>query len=73
MAEVFSAGEVPGFIHACIGQEATPAAVCSHLKPSDYITTSHRGHGHALAKGVDLKSFMAELFGKRDGLYGCNS
>ncbi len=68
LAEIFSTGEIPGFIHACIGQEATPAAVCSHLDSSDYITTSHRGHGHALAKGVDLKAFMAELFGKRDGL-----
>ncbi|MBT4264213.1 MAG: thiamine pyrophosphate-dependent dehydrogenase E1 component subunit alpha [Deltaproteobacteria bacterium] len=68
LAEVFTAGEIPGFIHTCIGQEATPTAVCSHLEQSDYITTTHRGHGHALAKGVDLKMFMAELFGRRDGL-----
>lgn len=68
LVELFGAGEIPGFIHACIGQEAAPAAVCSQLNPTDYITTSHRGHGHALAKGVDLKAFMAELFGKRDGL-----
>jgi len=66
--EVFAAGEIPGFIHACIGQEATPVAVCSHLQPSDYMSTTHRGHGHALAKGVDLKLFMAELFGKKNGL-----
>jgi pyruvate dehydrogenase E1 component alpha subunit len=68
LMEIFAAGEIPGFIHACIGQEATPVAVCSHLKTSDYMSTTHRGHGHALAKGMDLKLFMAELFGKRNGL-----
>jgi len=66
--EVFLKGEIPGFIHVCIGQEATPVAVCSHLRPSDYVSTTHRGHGHALAKGIDLKLFMAELFGKGNGL-----
>ena len=55
LMEVFTAGEIPGFIHVCIGQEATPVAVCSHLKESDYMSNTHRGHGHALAKGVDLK------------------
>ena len=68
LMEVFATGEIPGFIHACIGQEATPVAVCSHLKTSDYMSTTHRGHGHALAKGVDLKLFMAELFGRKNGL-----
>ncbi len=68
LMEVFSGGEIPGFIHACIGQEATPVAVCSHLEDSDYMATTHRGHGHALAKGIDLKLFMAELFGKGNGL-----
>ena len=67
LMEVFSTGEIPGFIHVCIGQEATPVAVCSWLKDSDYMSTTHRGHGHALAKGIDLKLFMAELFGKRNG------
>ena len=67
LAKAYADGDIPGFIHACIGQEATPAAVCGQLEPSDYITTTHRGHGHALAKGVDLKMFMAELFGRRDG------
>ncbi|MCK4816290.1 thiamine pyrophosphate-dependent dehydrogenase E1 component subunit alpha, partial [bacterium] len=57
----------PGFIHVCIGQEATPVAVCSHLKDSDYMSNTHRGHGHALAKGIDLKLFMAEVFGKKNG------
>jgi pyruvate dehydrogenase E1 component alpha subunit len=67
LMEVFAAGEIPGFIHVCIGQEATPVAVCSHLKETDYMSNTHRGHGHALAKGVDLKLFMAELFGRRNG------
>ncbi|MCP4623364.1 MAG: thiamine pyrophosphate-dependent dehydrogenase E1 component subunit alpha [bacterium] len=67
LMEVFANGEIPGFIHVCIGQEATPAAVCSHLKNSDYIASTHRGHGHALAKGMELKPFMAELFGRRNG------
>jgi pyruvate dehydrogenase E1 component alpha subunit len=67
LMEVFTAGEIPGFIHVCIGQEATPVAVCSLLKETDYMSTTHRGHGHALAKGADLKAFMAELFGRRNG------
>jgi TPP-dependent pyruvate/acetoin dehydrogenase alpha subunit len=67
LMEVFSLGEIPGFIHVCIGQEATPVAVASHLRDSDYIATTHRGHGHALAKGIELRAFMAELFGKKTG------
>ncbi|MBT7888069.1 MAG: hypothetical protein HN580_03540, partial [Deltaproteobacteria bacterium] len=67
LMEVFFKGEIPGFIHVCIGQEATPVAVCAHLQDSDYISTTHRGHGHVLAKGIDLNSFMAELFGRKNG------
>ncbi len=67
LMEVFFNGEIPGFIHVCIGQEATPVGVCAHLRASDNISTTHRGHGHALAKGMDLKRFMAELFGKKNG------
>ncbi len=67
LMEVFSKGEIPGFIHVCIGQEATPVAVCSWLTNSDYMANTHRGHGHALAKGIDLDRFMAELFGKSNG------
>ena len=67
LMEVFSGGEIPGFLHVCIGQEATPVAVCAHLAESDYMATTHRGHGHALAKGIDLRLFMAELFGRRNG------
>jgi len=67
VSDVFSKGEIPGFIHVCIGQEATPVAVCSQLNDSDYVATTHRGHGHALGKGIDLKLFMAELYGKSNG------
>jgi len=67
LMEVFSKGEIPGFIHVCIGQEATPVAVCGHLRDTDYMSNTHRGHGHALAKGIDLKLFMAELFGRKNG------
>lgn len=67
LMDVFSKGEIPGFIHVCIGQEAAPVAVCSWLKDSDYMSNTHRGHGHALAKGIDLNLFMAELFGKKNG------
>jgi acetoin:2,6-dichlorophenolindophenol oxidoreductase subunit alpha len=67
LMEVFANGEIPGFIHVCIGQEATPVAVCSHLTDSDYMANTHRGHGHALAKGIQSDMFLAELFGKSNG------
>jgi pyruvate dehydrogenase E1 component alpha subunit len=67
LMEIFAGGEIPGFIHVCIGQEATPVAVCSQLNKADYMSNTHRGHGHALAKGIDLKLFMAELFGRKNG------
>ena len=68
LMDVFSKGEIPGFLHVGIGQEATPIAICSHLRESDYLGITHRGHGHALAKGMDLKLFMAELFGRKNGV-----
>jgi TPP-dependent pyruvate/acetoin dehydrogenase alpha subunit len=67
LMEVFAKGEIPGFIHVCIGQEATPVAVCSHLNDSDYMANTHRGHGHALAKGINTNMFMTELFGRSNG------
>ena len=67
LMEVFSNGEILGFLHVSIGQEAAPVGVCAHLNDSDYISTTHRGHGHAIAKGIDLKYAMAELFGKKEG------
>ena len=63
-------GETPGFLHLYIGQEATAAGVCAHLRPTDWITSTHRGHGHALAKGMDPRVLMAELYGKHDGCCG---
>ena len=63
-------GETPGFLHLYIGEEATAVGICAHLRPTDWITSTHRGHGHALAKGMDPNILMAELFGKRDGCCG---
>jgi 2-oxoisovalerate dehydrogenase E1 component len=63
-------GETPGFLHLYIGEEATGAGVCAHLRRTDWVTSTHRGHGHALAKGGDPKRVMAELFGKADGICG---
>jgi len=68
--ENYKKSEVPGFIHLYLGQEAVAAGVCSHLRKSDWITSTHRGHGHALAKGVDPKLLMAELYGKATGCSG---
>ncbi len=67
LAELFTQGKIPGFIHVSIGQEAVAAGVCSCLERDDSVLTTHRGHGHAVAKGIDLKRFMAEVFGRRDG------
>ncbi len=62
--------KVRGPLHLSTGQEAVPAGVCSHLKPTDYITSTHRGHGHTLAKGANLERMMCELFGKASGFNG---
>ncbi|MCP1337244.1 thiamine pyrophosphate-dependent dehydrogenase E1 component subunit alpha [Futiania mangrovi] len=64
----FAAGDIPGFIHLSIGQEATAAGVMSALRDDDTIASNHRGHGHSLAKGMQLDGFFAELFGRADGL-----
>jgi acetoin:2,6-dichlorophenolindophenol oxidoreductase subunit alpha len=64
---LFSQNRMPGFIHSYIGEEATAVGVCAPLRPDDYITSTHRGHGHILAKGGDLKLFFAELYGKAAG------
>ena len=62
--------KVRGPLHLSTGQEAVPAGVCAHLKREDYLTSTHRGHGHTLAKGADLAAMMAELFGKATGFNG---
>jgi 2-oxoisovalerate dehydrogenase E1 component len=66
----YKSGRMPGFIHLYIGQEASAVGVCAHLRPDDWITSTHRGHGHALAKGVSAKSVMAELYGRATGCCG---
>ena len=68
VAELYRDGEIPGFVHTSLGQEAVAAGVCAALEPDDYLTTTHRGHGHVLAKGADVERMMAELFGKSTGL-----
>lgn len=64
----FLAGEIPGFTHLSIGEEAIAAGVCSQLRTDDYIASTHRGHGHTLAKGATMRSMMAELYGRTTGL-----
>lgn len=64
------AAKVRGPLHLSTGQEAVPAGVCAHLHAQDYLTSTHRGHGHTLAKGADLGRMMAELFGKATGFNG---
>ncbi len=65
--ELFTQGEIPGFLHVGIGQEAIAAGVCFNLKPEDSIFITHRGHSQAVAKGINLKRAMAELLGKKTG------
>lgn len=64
---LFAKGELPGFVHLYIGQEACAVGVCANLNPDDYITSTHRGHGHCIAKGGKLDRMMAELFAKKTG------
>lgn len=64
---LFLQGEIPGTVHQCQGQEAVAVGICDHLRPTDWITSTHRPHGHALAKGVRPREAMAELFGKTTG------
>jgi acetoin:2,6-dichlorophenolindophenol oxidoreductase subunit alpha len=61
-------GEIPGFTHLYAGQEAVAVGVCMPLSDADYIVSTHRGHGHCIAKGCDLIGMMKEIYGRRDGL-----
>lgn len=63
----FSAGNLFGFVHSYIGQEAIATGVCAHLTQEDRIVSNHRGHGHCIAKGADMKKMMAEIYGKKTG------
>ena len=65
-----SSGTVPGFVHLYAGEEACAVGVCAHLDDKDFIGSTHRGHGHCIAKGCDLGGMMKEIYGKRDGLCG---
>ncbi|NIO11801.1 MAG: pyruvate dehydrogenase (acetyl-transferring) E1 component subunit alpha [Deltaproteobacteria bacterium] len=67
VAELFGADKLPGFVHLYAGEEAIATGVCAHLTDRDYITSTHRGHGHCIAKGVDINSMMAEVYGKATG------
>ncbi len=68
--EEFSKGGIPGFVHLYAGEEAAAVGVCMHLGPRDYISSTHRGHGHSIAKGCDVVGMMQELFAKKGGLCG---
>ncbi len=65
--QLYADGEIPGFMHLYIGEEAVAAGVCAALNKSDYITSTHRGHGHCIAKGGRPDYMMAELFGRKTG------
>ncbi len=65
--ELYAAGRIPGFIHLSIGQEAVAVGVCTALRRDDYLLSTHRGHGHLIAKGGSLRGLMAELYGKATG------
>src|ERR1043165_4262380 len=66
----YRAGEMPGFIHLYVGEEAVAVGACAHLRSDDWITSTHRGHGHALAKGVTPEALMSELYGRATGVCG---
>jgi acetoin:2,6-dichlorophenolindophenol oxidoreductase subunit alpha len=68
--ERFRAGELPGFLHVAIGQEAVAAGVCAALEEDDVIASTHRAHGHTIAKGTHVNAIMAELYGKQEGCSG---
>jgi TPP-dependent pyruvate/acetoin dehydrogenase alpha subunit len=61
-------GDIPGFIHLYAGEEAIAVGVCDNLRPTDFIASTHRGHGHCLAKGCGIRPMMCEIFGKDEGL-----
>lgn len=66
-AKLFADGEIPGFVHLYIGEEATAVGVLANLQENDYIASTHRGHGHLIARGGNLKEMYAELYGKKTG------
>ena len=67
IVDQYARGNIPGLAHLYIGEEAVAVGACTNLNDDDMITSTHRGHGHCIAKGADLNRMMAELFGKKDG------
>ena len=63
----FATGEIPGFVHLYAGEEASATGVCLHLNDHDKVSSTHRGHGHCIAKGVDVNGMMAEIYGRATG------
>src|SRR5260370_38776902 len=63
----FATGEIPGFVHLYAGEEASAAGVCGNLDDRDTIASTHRGHGHFIARGVDVSEMMAEIYGRKTG------
>jgi len=66
----FERGNIPGFVHFYVGQEASAVGICLNLHDTDFIGSTHRGHGHCIAKGCDIKAMMCEIYGRRTGLCG---
>ena len=66
----FATGDIPGFVHLYAGEEASATGVCMHLNDNDRIASTHRGHGHCIAKGMGTKTMMAEIYGRRTGVCG---
>jgi pyruvate dehydrogenase E1 component alpha subunit len=67
LIELKARASIPGLLHLYIGEEATATGVCAALRPEDYVTSTHRGHGHCIAKGGDISRMMAELYGRSTG------
>lgn len=70
LSQLYYEGQVPGSLDLCVGQEAVAVGACAPLGSEDVITSTHRGHGHVIAKGASLRPFIAEIFGRRDGYCG---
>lgn len=70
LSELFAAGALHGTTHLYIGEEAVAAGVCAAMKPQDMLTSTHRGHGHCIARGMELRPMMAEMFGRATGVAG---
>ena len=67
LIELVNLGKMSGFLHVYMGEEAVATGVCIQLKEHDYVASTHRGHGHCIAKGVDVRGMLAELFGRKTG------